>query len=333
MSWIREFKAKCSVCPFVAIALRFWHGIKWVLSNLIIPKCILCPFKAAAKYLWSKSSAFFWRYRWISYVVLAVFAIAAANLIVVHIYIEFEETPSAIIKWLPDLILWVFGTDSEQLIAGGHYAAMITDMIAICAFIFAVLPIIQAVIYKIRLKRELREEFGFEYVPVKKAGVDDLKEMLKRYKGADKLTIFSGGFDWIGKRKEMEDLILEFAEQGKLKLISFRDEKKVKAAFESKGYMSLFNKLHEHLKDHFIFDSGLDGIKCTIINIVGERTLLFRQSSEEHEFNAAFLGGSKYSRQLLGILFKFVDEFVKIKDWSETAAPTTTDPAGQSEQG
>lgn len=306
MSWIKEFKSKCLVCPF----------------------------KEIAKYLWSKLSAFFWRYRWISYILLAAFAIAACNLAVVHIYfIKFGKTPDTIIKWLPDLFLRIIRTDSEKLITDGHYAIIIADLIAICAFMFAALPILQGVIYKIRLKRDLLEEFGFDFVPVKKAGVDDLEEMLKRYKGADELTIFCGGFDWIGINEELKNFLLDFAKGGKLKLISFRDEKKVKAAFESKGYMSLFNKLHEHLKDHFIFDSGLDGIKCTIINIVGERTLLFRQSSGEHEFNAGFLGSSKYSRQLLGILFKFVDEFVKIKDWSETAAPTTTDPAGQSEQG
>lgn len=338
MSWIKEFKSKCLVCPFVAIALRFWNGIKWVFSNLIIPKCILCPFKTAAKYLWSKSSAFFWRYRWISYVVLAVFAIAATNLIVVHIYIEFEETPSAIIKWLPDLILWVFGTDSEQLIAGGHYAAMITDMIAICAFIFAVLPIIQAVIYKKRLKRELWEEFGFEFIPVKKAGFDDLKEMLKRYKGADKLTIFCGGFDWIGINEELKNLLLEFAKGGKLTLISFRSQKKVQAAFKKEKREELFSELAKNLVlgENFKFSSGLDGVKCSVIKILGEHRFLFRQSSDEHEFNAGFLGSSKYSRQLLGILFKFVDAFVDTKDRSEPAlAPTTTHPAaaGQSEQG
>lgn len=309
MSWIKGFKSKCSVCPFIEIA----------------------------KYLWSKLSAVFWRYRWISYILLAVFAIAACNLAVVHIYfIKFGKTPDTIIKWLPDLFLRIIRTDSEKLITDGHYAAIIADLIAICAFMFVALPIIQAAIYTVRLKRQLREEFGFEFVPVRKAGVDDLEEMLKRYKGADGLTIFSGGFDWIGINPELKNLLLDFAKGGKLTLISFRNREKVQAAFQKEKRKELFDELVESLGERFKFSSGLDGVKCSVIKILGEHRFLFRQSSEEHEFNAGFLGSSKYSRQLLGILFKFVDTFVDTKDWSEPAlAPTTTHPAaaGQSEQG
>lgn len=299
-------------------------------------KCLVCPFKEIAKYLWSKFKAF-WLHKYTKcflYGLLAIFAITASNLIVVHIYLEFGKTPNAAFRWLPDLVLWCFGTDSVSLTESGNYAAIVTDMIAICAFIFAVLPILQAVIYKIRLKRELREEFGFEFVPVITEGVDDLKEMLKRYKGADELTIFCGGFDWIGINKELKNLLLEFAKGGKLMLISFRSKEKVRVAFQKKEREDLFNELVESLGEkRFKFSSGLDGVKCSVIKILGEHRFLFRQSSDEHEFNAGFLGSSKYSRQLLGILFKFVDTFVETKDWSETAAPTTTNPTGQSGQG
>lgn len=303
MSWIREFKSKCLVCPFTVIA----------------------------KYLWSKFKAF-WLHKFTKYFLyglLALFALTASNLIVVHIHLEFGKTPNAAFTWLPDLVLWCFGTDSVSLAKGGHYAALVTDMIAICAFIFAVLPIIQAAIYTVRLKRKLREEFGFEFVPVKKAGVDDLKEMLKRYKGADELIIFSGGFDWIGINEELKNLLLDFARGGKLKLISFRGHEKVQAAFQEKGYEALFGELVKSLGNNkFKFNSGLDGVKCSVIKILGEHRFLFRQSSDEHEFNAGFLGSSKYSRQLLGILFKFVDTFIDTKDWSETALiPTTIHPA------
>jgi len=293
MSWINEFKSKCVVCPFVEIV----------------------------KYLWIKFKAFWlhWLTKCFLYGLLAIFAITASNLIVVHIYIEFGKTPNAAFTWLPDLVLRCFGTNSVTLTGGGHYAAIVTDMIAICAFIFAVLPIIQAAIYTAKLKRELREEFGFEFVPVKKAGVDDLEEMLKRYRGADELTIFSGGFDWIGLNEELKNLLLDFAEGGKLTLISFRSQDKVKAAFEKEKREDLFEKLNKSLGDRFKFGSGLDGVKCSVIKILGEHRFLFRQSSDAHEFNAGFLGSSKYSRQLLGILFKFVDTFVDTKDWSKSA--------------
>jgi hypothetical protein len=128
------------------------------------------------------------------------------------------------------------------------------------------------------------------------------------------------------------------AKGGKLKLISFRSQEKVQAVFQKEKREELFDDLARNLGlgENFKFSSGLDGVKCSVIKLLGEHRFLFRQSSDEHEFNAGFLGSSKYSRQLLGVLFKFVDEFVKTKDWNETAlAPTTTRPAaaGQSEKG
>ncbi|KKL14128.1 hypothetical protein LCGC14_2518880 [marine sediment metagenome] len=210
---------------------------------------------------------------------------------------------------------------------------MITDMIAICAFVFAVLPIIQAAIYAVKLKRELREEYGFDFVPVKKAGYDDIEEMLKRYKHADEVTIFSGGFDWIGKNKDMKDFLLKLANDNKLKLVSFREYEKVKKSFENKGHGDLFGEFHGILNDSFKFNSGLYGIKCSLIKTLGENRLLFRQSSEVHEFNAGFLGSSKYSRQLLGILFQFADNEKWGKPWPEpTPAPAVSQPEPQVNQ-
>lgn len=327
MSWMDDLKAtcvkcgtRCVICPCKKLLKGVKQFLKRLISFILAPKCILCPFVKLAKFLWRYITTLFWRHKWVLYILLALFAIISCNLVVIHLYSISSKAPPGILQKVPDVILGLFGTSASELVEKKRYDAIVADMIAICAFIFAVLPILQAIVYKRKLKRELREEYGFEFVPVKKAGFDDIKEMLKRYRQADEVTIFSGGFDWIHENEDMKNLLLELASGSKLKLVSFRKYEKVKELFNNKSEGLLFEELHEALGENFKFDSPLDGIKCSLIKTLGENRLLFRQSSEEHEFNAGFLASSKYSRQLLGILFKFANK----NDWGE---PVPTRPA------
>ncbi len=219
-----------------------------------------------------------------------------------------------------------------KLKAGGNYGVIVADMIAVCAFSFAVLPSIQGLAYKVRLKRQVRDEYGFEFIPVKRPGDDDLLQMLKRYRGADHLTIFSGGFDWLGNKKEMKKEIVKLARDGKLRLVSFRTENQVRDRFKEEGYEELFDELLGNLKEDFRFESGLEEIKCSVIRVFGtEYRFLFRQSSNVDPFNAGFLSSSKSSRELLHIL----STFSEAKDWGKPAAQfgITETETGGSEQG
>ena len=157
--------------------------------------------------------------------------------------------------------------------------------------------------------------------------------MLKRYRGADKLTIFCGAFDWLGKNAEMRAEIEKLANENKLKLISFRSEEQVKGKFTEEGYQELFDTLIKALKTNFRFNSGLTDIKCSVIRFFGgaKTRFLFRQSSERNPFNAGFLGSSEYSRELLLIL----EKFASATEWGEPAAQfrTTEQETGGIEQG
>lgn len=255
---------------------------------------------------------------WIFLVFLGVLAIASICLVITHIFSVFNKTSPSIVEWWPNLILGWFGSDVAALKQNKQYEVIIADMIAICAFTFAVLPWIQGVIYKIRIEREIREKFGFEFIPVAEPGRDDLVEMLKRYKGADSLTIFCGGFDWLGKNKEMRTEIETLAKDKKLKLISFRSEEQVQKKFKDAGYPELFDSL----KKDFRFNSGLTDIKCSVIRYFGGSKIrfLFRQSSDSNPFNAGFFGSSEYSMELLQIL----EKFTSTKEWGEPAAEFKT---------
>jgi len=289
-----------------------------------------------------KKSACLWLYvlrpilghiNWIFLVFLGFLAVASICMVMTHICLVFNMTPPSILEWWPNLLLGLFGTDVVTLKQQNQYGVIVADMIAICAFTFAVLPWIQGVVYKIRIKRDIHEKFGFEFIPVKEPGKDDLIEMLKRYKGADSLTIFCGGFDWLGRNDEMRNEIEQLANENKLKLISFRSEEQVQGKFTEEGYQELFENLKETLKTNFRFDSGLTDIKCSVIRFFGgaKTRFLFRQSSERNPFNAGFLGSSEYSRELLLIL----EKFTSAKEWGQPAVQfrTTERETGRIEQG
>ena len=288
---------------------------------------VLLPLLGFIKWLFLKFVTCLWFYvlrpilghiNWIFLVFLGFLAVASICMVMTHIYLVFNMTPPSIVEWCPNLLLGLFGTDVVTLKQNNQYGVIVADMIAICAFTFAVLPWIQGVVYKIKIKREIQEKFGFEFIPVKIPGEDDLVEMLKRYRGADQLTIFCGAFDWLGKNAKMRAEIEQLANENKLKLISFRSEEQVQGKFTEKGYQDLFETLKKTLKTNFRFDSGLIDIKCSVIRFFGgaKTRFLFRQSSEQNPFNAGFLGSSEYSRELLLIL----EKFTSAKDWGEPAA-------------
>ncbi|MBW8038384.1 MAG: hypothetical protein FVQ85_00095 [Planctomycetes bacterium] len=282
-------------------------------------------FKRAGFFVWfSVVERVFARLNLIFLAVLVVWSVAAICLVVTHIFLVFNKTPPFIVQFWPNLILGWFGTSVANLKTAGNYGVIVADMIAVCAFSFAVLPLIQGLAYKVRLKRQVRDEFGFEFIPVKRPGDDDLLQMLKRYRGADHLTIFSGGFDWLGNKEKMKKEIVKLARDGKLRLVSFRSEEHVKNKFTEKSYQQFFDELLGYLKEEFRFESGLMEIKCSVIRVFGtEYRFLFRQSSNVDPFNAGFLSSSKCSRELLHIL----STFTQAKKWGQPAVQFS--PTGQ----
>lgn len=66
--------------------------------------------------------------------------------------------------------------------------------------------------------RAVRRRASFQKKEIHETGVDDIKIMLKYYKGADMVKIYSGTFGWVGKNDEMKETLVALAEAKKLSL-------------------------------------------------------------------------------------------------------------------
>lgn len=270
---------------------------------------ILKPFFGPILNFFKNIPLFLWRHiGFISFVVLCIVATASISLVVAHIIRVFGKTPYGAIEFIPDFVLQLFGSTVEALIEQKHYAIILADMIAICAFGFAVLPIIQGSYFKREYARRFKKEQGMETSEVKKKG-GDIATMLRYYKGADHITIFCGSFDWVYTYPKMQSFIKRFASDGdKLKLISYRSKTAVSDAFEAlgEGGTAFFELLME--KNCFIFGNGLTDVKCSLIKRVGTETrFLFMQHSDTAPFNTCVLSSTDQSRALLHILRELTD--------------------------
>lgn len=207
-------------------------------------------------------------------------------------------------------VAWIFEVlrfDRAALSAPGVYAMISADMIGVCAFLFAVWPLVQTSLHRFRLAKEITETTGLKVVVVQEQGEDDLDTMLHHYQGAEHLTIFCGRFDWLGKKAAMREFIEGLATDEKLDLISYRREADVEQAFGEKDLAVLYEHLIEH--DCFRFESGLD-IKCSLIKKIGtESRFLYRSASDGHNpFNACILTGKPHTIEHLHILTQLVGE-------------------------
>ncbi len=259
---------------------------------------------------------------------LVVWSFAAICLVVTHIFLVFNKTPPSTVEFWPNLILGWFGTSVAKLRADGNYAVIAADMIAVCAFAFAVLPLIQGLVYRIRLKREVREAHGLQVFEVRNEGVDDLGKMLEFYEGAEHIIVFCGDYDWLQpsnlkknekynesskrqKRKmeemaeKMRDFVTSYASQEKITLVSSKSEDLVREGLSNGNNDALF----ESLSPRFVLDAPV-GIKCSLIEMVNEKyTFLYRSYSgdKRHLFNANIFTKGKESEELINILRHLIE--------------------------
>lgn len=200
-----------------------------------------------------------------------------------------------------------------------QYETIISDAIFLFAFIFAMIPIIQASRNTTRMLADIRKEHGIEYTPITEEGKDDLDWMAKHYERADRITIFAGSFDWLGTNSRLKALILKLAQQDKLKLVSYRSEDKVLAAFTANDQEDLF----QQLRLCFRFESELTDVVCTMVHkSPTENEFLFKSRSEtiDHPFNASVISDTYRSGELLHIL----SQLSSPNKWGN--APTTALP-------
>lgn len=249
---------------------------------------------------------------WILLLTLILWAGTVVTLVATHMCLIFGKGPLETCRWWPDLIFGLlFGRTATQL-AEHQYSAIVSDMIAAFAFIVTVGTVIQASLYKRRLRQRLQRELGIETSPITQKGKDDLEWMLQHYRTAEHVTIFAGSFDWLGQNKEMRDQIIKLAKEGNLELVSRRTKAEVDRSLEED------EELYETLSGHFHYESELNGVTCTMMKALGTPSkFLYRSSTTEpgKAFNACVFTNTEQSQELLHIL----SQLTKAEHWGKRA--------------
>jgi hypothetical protein len=235
---------------------------------------------------------------------LLLFSAFFISLLVTHTALVLNKTPPALLKWLPDLTIGLLpGIDAKSL-KPEQYTALITIITLAVGFLIAIFGLLRRT-GKLQeevksTQKEFLAEHGITINPVKRKGKDDLEWMLPHYQQADRVIICAGSFDWLGDNKEMKERIRQLAAEDHLKLVSYKTKKQVEAAFQREGEQELFRELEKH----FGYESGLEGVTCTMIQRLGaDYEFLYRSRADaENAFNVSYISTTPRNIELLYIL-------------------------------
>ena len=202
-------------------------------------------------------------------------------------------------------VLSIFSSSTLFGLKEDQYKALVSDAILVLAFGFALIPLFQVSMNTKKLRKEVAEflaEHGITINPVKKKGKDDLEWMLPHYEQADRVIVCAGSFDWLGENEQMKERIRQLAAEEHLRLVSYRTKDQVEAAFQRKGETELFRELEKH----FAYESGLEGVTCTMIQKLGaDWEFLYRSRADaENVFNVSYISTTPRNIELLNILFE-----------------------------
>lgn len=134
----------------------------------------------------------------------------------------------------------------------------------------------------------------------------DMREMAKYMKSADKVVIYSGDFSYIYKHAPLTKVMFDLAERGELTLLSYKSSASVLASSaRSRGdYPCLISQLIETKKMQF----DLPGKpKFSLVYRRGEEVLLYRHRSDGIEYVTIFKANKEMARELVRILNMLTD--------------------------
>ncbi len=232
------------------------------------------------------------------------------SLVVTYVALELGKTPSCVFTCLPNFILRAIQVDLVNL-PPDKYPMLISVMTLVVGFLITITPIFGVFRRTGKLRqtvenaqKEFLDEHGITINPVQKKGRDDLEWMLPYYQQAGRITIFAGSFDWLGDNRQIKNRLRQLATEDNLRLVSYRTKEQVEAAFQRKGEQSFFREL----QTNFSYESGLDGMTCTMIEKLGaDWEFLYRSRAGPETpsvFNVCYIGTTPRNIELLNILSK-----------------------------
>lgn len=175
---------------------------------------------------------FWWRARLIALIALSLSLVAfLIAYLVTDIQLGMSQSEPAAARWLIDLSMRMVGLDPEQVREEDFGATVGTFLSVLLASITVWFAVIVPGFAIWKLRRDIRDQRIVDEYKVKKEGVDDLATMYRYYENGDRITVFSGDFDWLVKQSNLQELTIKLAEQDKIRLVSYKKPSQIEQAW------------------------------------------------------------------------------------------------------
>jgi len=159
--------------------------------------------------------------------------------------------------------------DSKSITEQTDYASLLsyllTILLVLVTFIFGLTPLLN---YFQQRRERKKNRFAISheiYEPEK----DDLEIMYKHFSRSEMVKVISGDYSWICKHQKLKDVLIELAQNGKLKLISYKSQQQVVAGIANQN---IFNQL----RGCFSFENQDRILKCSYVTRPGLDIFLYR---------------------------------------------------------
>lgn len=190
------------------------------------------------------------------------------------------------------LHFWGVSSKSPQEYATA-VAVGLNGLLVGASVLFAVQPFMTFYIHR----RKLRHQQSVQEFRVYEDGVDDTKVLEKYYRDAEKITVFSGDFDWIRRSEKLQANLRE--KRGRVNLVSYKNEEEVAVALGP----DLFNEFRR-----FFYFGCPARIKCSLVEYPGHKVFLYKSLLPEGDQMSkvvcvvAGAGNSRYLLDALAVL-------------------------------
>ncbi len=126
-----------------------------------------------------------------------------------------------------------------------------------------------------KARKEISESHGIQMIDIVNPG-DEIKILLKHYKGAHKVTVFSGDFSWINENDEMTTIITTLSDHDKLLLISSQKQEVLSKTIGPPLLPQLLSKKQLSFDNH-------NDLRCSWIKHIRGYTLIYKTGEIDAE--------------------------------------------------
>ena len=237
--------------------------------------------------------------------ITAIIAMFACTIILISFTATQMNTEIGVGSIYKDISNWTLNTAGISVadLNNQQYRSLLVSFTGSIAVLVTLWFSIITTIKYIYNRSELKRHSLIKKERIYQDGTDDLNVMLRFYKKADKVTVFSGDFSWINANTKLKSVILRLASEKKISLVSYKSRDDVIKAIND-------TEIFETLEPRFIFDNEMK-IKCSLVNTNQSSAFLYKVDKlvEGGGLNVCIISSRDDANYLLETLASFCIPF------------------------